>query len=277
MRNLVLLWAALAVAACSSSNQPVPENSDAALRATYIRIVDNSNHLLLGDGLYYRADTGEAERVETKCRGPVCSLGFGRPSTSENFSVEDVTLEHLGETGSVDLVLERASGERSDSEVYGGWMKHSFFAVQSNLYTDPADPNEGYTRVISYAVGNAPGTNPAVEGSARWRGLMVGYGVGPTERGKAFRGDATISVELGESGMQAGVAFTGIVDFETGAMREAMAWDGMTVHNGAFGSDTAADDKISGMFFGPDHEEVGGIFERDGIAGAFGGGLDRAE
>ena len=271
MRNLVLLWMALAVAACSSSKEPLPENSDAALRMTYQRIVENANHLLLGDGLFYRADSGEAERVETKCRGPVCSLGFGRPSTSENFSIEDVTLEHLGKTGGVHLVLERTSGERSDSEVYGGWMKHSFFAAQSDLFTDPADPNEGYTRVISYAVGDTPGTNPAVEGSARWYGLMVGYGVGPSERGRAFRGDATISVQLRQSGMEAGVAFTGIVDLETGAMREAMAWDGMTVRDGAFESETAPADKVSGRFFGRGHEEIGGIFERDGIAGAFGG------
>ena len=271
MRKLVLLWAALAVTGCGLSNEPLPENSDAALRMTYERIVDNANHLLLGDGLFYRAESGEAERVETRCRGPVCSLGFGRPSTSENFSVEDVALEHLGKTGGVHLVRERASGERSDSEVYGGWMKHSFFAAQSNLFTDSTDPNEGYTRVISYAVGDTPGTNPAVEGSARWYGLMVGYGVGPDERGRAFRGDATISVELGQSGMEAVVAFTGIVDIETGAMREAMAWDGMTVRDGAFGNETAPNDKISGRFFGPGHEEAGGVFERGGIAGGFGG------
>lgn len=33
----------------------------------------------------------------------------------------------------------------------------------------------------------------------------------------------------------------------------------------------APDDTISGRFYGPGEEEVGGIFERDGIAGAFGG------
>ena len=29
------------------------------------------------------------------------------------------------------------------------------------------------------------------------------------------------------------------------------------------------DDGLDGRFYGPDHEEAGGVFERDGIAGAF--------
>lgn len=29
------------------------------------------------------------------------------------------------------------------------------------------------------------------------------------------------------------------------------------------------DDDLDGRFYGPNHEEAGGVFERDGIAGAF--------
>ena len=45
----------------------------------------------------------------------------------------------------------------------------------------------------------------------------------------------------------------------------------MTVEDGAFTHRDAPDDTISGRFFGPNEEEVGGVFERDGAAGAFGG------
>ena len=45
----------------------------------------------------------------------------------------------------------------------------------------------------------------------------------------------------------------------------------MAVENGGFTWRNAPDDTISGRFCGSDDEEVGGIFERDGIAGAFGG------
>ena len=50
-----------------------------------------------------------------------------------------------------------------------------------------------------------------------------------------------------------------------------MTWDGLAVTNGTFGTGSQGD-SIQGRFYGPNHEEVGGIFERDHIIGAFGGG-----
>ena len=44
----------------------------------------------------------------------------------------------------------------------------------------------------------------------------------------------------------------------------------MTVSDGAFGHRGGAGDRSQGRFFGPKQEEVGGVFERAGIAGAFG-------
>ncbi len=50
-----------------------------------------------------------------------------------------------------------------------------------------------------------------------------------------------------------------------------MTWRGMTVTKDGFGHRAGPGDTISGRFFGPGQEEVGGVFERAGIAGAFGG------
>ena len=50
-----------------------------------------------------------------------------------------------------------------------------------------------------------------------------------------------------------------------------MTWGGLTVTNGTFGTDSEGD-SIQGQFYGPNHEEVGGIFERDQFVGAFGAG-----
>ncbi len=51
-----------------------------------------------------------------------------------------------------------------------------------------------------------------------------------------------------------------------------MTWRGMTVTKDRFGHRAGPVDTISGRFFGPDQEEVGGVFERAGTAVAFGGG-----
>ena len=45
-----------------------------------------------------------------------------------------------------------------------------------------------------------------------------------------------------------------------------MTWNDLPLNAGEFGSDT-----IQGVFYGPNHEEVGGVFRRDGLLGAFGG------
>jgi len=45
----------------------------------------------------------------------------------------------------------------------------------------------------------------------------------------------------------------------------------MALEEGGFARRKAPGDTVSGRFYGPNAEEVGGVFERDGIAGAFGG------
>ena len=90
-------------------------------------------------------------------------------------------------------------------------------------------------------------------------------------RGQVIRGDADVTVDFAADSMTADVEFTDIVNIETGDLQDDMAWLGMAVEDGGFAERTAPDDTISGRFYGPGEEEVGGVFERDGIAGAFGG------
>ena len=80
-----------------------------------------------------------------------------------------------------------------------------------------------------------------------------------------------MTVEFGLSAITADVEFTDIANTETGERRDDMAWRGMPLEQGGFARRNAPDDTISGRFYGPAEEEVGGIFERDGVAGAFGG------
>ena len=133
-------------------------------------------------------------------------------------------------------------------------------------------PAGGRRSFSSYSLGISTGENPSAEGSARWEGLMLGRDLrASASRGQVIRGDADVTVEFGAAAITADVAFTDIVNIETGAAQNDMTWRGMVVEDGGFARRNAPGDSVSGRFYGPGEEEVGGVFERDGIAGAFGG------
>ena len=50
-----------------------------------------------------------------------------------------------------------------------------------------------------------------------------------------------------------------------------MTWEDMAVKEGLFEYSAEAGDTLTGQFFGAEHGEVGGVFERDRIVGVFGG------
>ncbi len=267
-----VLAAVLALTACGSSSPPATHDPEAPLRDAFAQILADADSVLYGDLLNYLGNH-DAERIPTRCRADTCSLGFIRYSDPTRFSVENVDLAVVGTRPGIRIVREDGSFEWTDVEVYGGWMQYAFFATQADLFTNPADPNRGYTRVKAYAVGQSSGVNPILAGaSARWSGLMLGrdLAVG-SDRGQALQGDATIHVEFGAAGMAADVRFSGIAVIGSGAARPDMEWRGMAVEGGAFERYESPSERIRGRFYGPGQEEAGGIFERGTITGAFGG------
>ncbi|MCY4549864.1 MAG: hypothetical protein OXC28_15980, partial [Defluviicoccus sp.] len=163
--------------------------------------------------------------------------------------------------------------DNADVHVYGGWLDHSLFATESVLLRSDIFPDQGAMVSLSYSFGFSTGENPrAFEGSAHWEGLMIGRDMrASASRGQVVRGDADVTVDFEGAGMTADVEFTGIASAGTDERFDDMAWRGMAVKKGGFVRRNSPDDTISGRFYGPGEEEVGGIFERDGIAGAFGG------
>lgn len=246
--------------------------AEGVARVDYARIAAQADTVIFGDALGYPQGATAAVRVPTVCLKAKCSIGFGRVFSGKNFSLEDVELEVLPDRNGVRLVVERGSSETSDATVFGGWMESSFFASQANLFTDEENPNFGATMLYSYAVGRTAGENPAVAGRAEWRGFVVGREASAVSSlDSVVQGDVVIAVEPGPSGMLADIAFTGLANAHTGATWADMTWVDLAVSSGSFGRRGVAGDRIEGRFFGPDGEEAGGIFERAGIAGAFGG------
>ena len=194
-------------------------------------------------------------------------------SGASRFGLEDWELTLLGERRGVGLFRQDLATDGADYEAWGGWLEHSLFATRLTRFGDEAGSSAGASLVFGYSLGLASGDNPsAAEGPARWEGLMLGRDIGASPgRGQAIRGDADVTVTFGAAEITADVAFTDIVNVETGDAHDDMAWRGMAVEDGGFALRNAPDDTISARFYGPGEEEVGGVFERDGVAGAFGG------
>ena len=242
-------------------------------RTDYARIVEEANVILATDYLGYRDGETTPERVHVECRGGVCAVGFTAFVCPCDFSVENVDLELQRGLNGVRKVIERGNGTYSDVHVLGGWMEHSMFSSQADLFTNDLDPDKGARRVSSYALGMSTGENPTVlEGGATWRGFVAGRDVSVTDSLQAvIEGEARIFVDIGEmDGLEADVAFTRLFNRHTGELHPDVSWHDLHVTDGGFAHREADDDRITGRFFGPAQEEVSGTFERAGITGAFG-------
>ncbi len=154
-------------------------------------------------------------------------------------------------------------------------MDYSFFTVNQWTF-------EGTNWQIwnGASTGMASGSNP-VSGSATWTGAMVGRTRGPGyhEPGELVTGDSQLTFDF--AGNDLDVALTGIRS-DGGTTYADLTWENVPVTNefGALGSVNVPTVEgeptprrvtdISGTFYGPNYEEVGGVFERDQMIGAFG-------
>ena len=204
--------------------------------------------------------------------------------------------EDLGSQRGVSLAIARSESSINTFVDYGGWLDYGFFLVQSTL-TVGGDVLHRMETVSTdtYSIGEASGSNP-ISGGATWTGVMAGINANEdaTTFSNLVTGDAVVSID-DFSQPAVDVAFTGITDAKTGTRHSDIRWDGLALDNGAFADniddvtgDTLASPlyqalgggppppgaltpgQISGQFYGPNHEEVGGVFERGGIVGAFG-------
>ena len=82
------------------------------------------------------------------------------------------------------------------------------------------------------------------------------------------QGDAAVTI-ADFADPKVGVAFTSIYDLVTGIAHSDIAWNDIPLTNGGF-TMGSADDTVTGSFYGPNHEEVGGVFEHDEIVGPSG-------
>ncbi len=280
LRNAAMLMAAcLALSACASDETTTSEAPETPLdiaKADYERITAASDFQRMSDILVYPA--GEAAPVRTRmtCQADECVTDAAALFLTSDLSLEGVEVTILSDAGGVRKVQELISDEIGDTHVLGGWMSHSLFASQADLYAAEGSVRQGMVRVLNYSQGDTAAGTPTVPMSgARWSGFVVGRDIAawgaPAQRADlsaVVEGAADISVHVVEGELLADVSFTGLAS--TYGEYDDMAWSGLMVTADGF-SQGADDDRISGQFYGPEHQEVAGIFERSHIAGAFGG------
>ena len=117
--------------------------------------------------------------------------------------------------------------------------------------------------------------SPAVSGQATWRGRLAGF----TSATEVVSGDAQLGIEL--STLQGNLGFSDLqywmADTAPGTAGSGLQWGDGTLdydiqvrHN--YFTQTGGDEGVvTGAFFGPLHEGMGGVLERDDLTAAFGG------
>ena len=93
---------------------------------------------------------------------------------------------------------------------------------------------------------------------------MAGFVLREESAVSRVEGEARIAIDDFDVPM-VDVLFSNIRNQGNGSMLPDMVWNDLLLASGTF-----AGSGLTGQFFGPDHEEVGGVFFRDNMSGAFG-------
>lgn len=217
--------------------------------------------------------------IRSSCRGVTCNTAYGQVSTSDfaqSASVPGLTFDSayqpLMRLNGVRLFQGRGQAKHADypnasidAVSLGGWMDYNAFGgTVTAVYEGPQ--LEGYTVAFieHVSAGAATGQAPiSTSGTATWRGSMVGADL---EFRHALVGTSTVTLDL--SSLRADVAMSNIIDVDARTRLSDISWLSVPVRSD--GTLVDARNTLQASFYGPNHEEVGGIFTTSTIKGAFG-------
>ena len=143
-----------------------------------------------------------------------------------------------------------AAGEATTYTSLGAWTYLSPGVVEVAA--------EGLQGRLAALSGRTYANSLPVMGSATWEGTMVAL----DSANRPVRGGARLTIpDLARPA----------VDVELTPVGHAvLTWDALRVTNGGFAARASESDSIRGAFYGPAAQEVGGVFERNQLLGAFG-------
>ena len=276
-------WALDAEETRTNIGGDVLDLSAGEVEESFVALVEAADSLYLSN-VGVLVEDGEDSFSAPDCAGRTCEVpGFGDISLDEldtsNFESQPVMIYRGISFGQRRSPGTDADGESYEVLGYGGWLDHHYFVVNARLY--PGTDNAEKVVLYSYVAGDETGTNPTT-GSATWRGVAIGVDASQRfhER-RLLQADVDITIEDFMSPM-VDILFDNIKDLRTGegfTLVPSVSWSGLALVDGAFAHEEgtlgqADRNRIEGRFYGPDHDEVGGIFEYATVAGSFGAKRD---
>ncbi|MXY15279.1 MAG: transferrin-binding protein-like solute binding protein [Proteobacteria bacterium] len=244
--------------------------------------------------LWYRPEGGTAMHGTYDCDTGSCHV-LQDPLAQDNppdFGLHDKNGLNLYETAielqpvmshrGVSIGQLRATSQSAEVQLYGGWMEDSAFFVRWISYTAHPNYTAGFPHAFGYShylrdnLGNPYRDNPqdlALSSpglKATWSGAAVGIRYGNGVEGNVVHGTSQITItDFANATMD--VSLTDLRDLDAGTGLASMTWTGMTISAGAFSAGAAdSDNQVRGRFYGSNHTEVTGTFDRNSIIGAFG-------
>ena len=210
-----------------------------------------------------------------------------RPSVSG----DGVDSEPIMTANGIAMIQARGTARTASSNApydflsYGAWMDHSGFFAEAYLYdlqTGRSQENAAWT------LGITTGSNPAPQSgqTMTWEGVIVGMAGTQAVRQASdpyierdfepVQGDATVTVSNNGGNLEIGVAFTDIFHLNPEATDPIanITWNHPQISSDTNGRFTSAEHNLKAAFYGPNHEEVAGTYEKvdgnDFLVGSFG-------
>jgi hypothetical protein len=274
--------AATALSACGGGTAgPVSPAEIAAALSDVQRGAQGVPALVWHGARYPAADAATCRALIIDCEG-----GLGPIHHNAAVDLDLSSFSFLGRYNGVSLAEKTAATRDPGQPAYrafAGWLEHGFFLIETPDGQASGDAPFEHRYYRAYSVGDATGTSPAVApgGAATWSGAMWGLVmIDPdlSEPEAFVRGDAAVTVSSlqGSSDLVVNVTFSDIRSEATGATLADMRWSDLPLQDGSFGiSPVSADGAslsrhpasqgITGRFYGPDHEEAGGLFGRSEV------------
>ena len=188
----------------------------------------------------------------SQCRKTQCTFDGGA-----TLSFSDVTFtapassQTVRTNGGITLVDEQVGNAKS----LGARLQHSAFNVTTG----------DFTRAMAFGDQSPPDLLQTI-GTLRYTGVMAGAYVTGDDKGDRVSGHANVNFNVRNEGDTVDVTFSNIVNMNTGVAVAPMGFENIGIgRERTFGAPA-----IQGSFYGPNRDEVGGVFEKDGIVGAFG-------
>lgn len=276
MWRLALVLVVLLTAACSEGDKKrILEGLDhVEVVGGIAEVLAKSDTLMVSDVLVVEGTPSLTEYeciTETNTCTRTSVPLFEPPDTLQELvpvtASPDVERSDIRQYNGIDLAEYSATATRDGVEWttshLGAWLDYSAF--ETSIARGVKSDNVNVMAAYSLSFGERNDTAPQAE-TVTWEGIMLGHTRGQ-DAVHALQGEATIDFEL--DAMTVDVSLSNITTVESGEERPQIDFLDIPVSNGAF-TERRATRHIAGRFYGPAHEEVGGVFTHPTALGAFG-------